>query len=104
MVLLVRQPDLLYDTRATDLFLGMALIGGGDTVEAIKVKARVGPNRQLIWLEPMPLLSEGKVEVILLYTGKTASADKPSLKWPILNGGRYLGGTLRREEIYDDAR
>ncbi len=24
------------------------------------------------------------------------------LKWPTLDGGQYLGGTLRREELYDD--
>lgn len=24
------------------------------------------------------------------------------LKWPALDGGQYLGGTLRREELYDD--
>ena len=23
-------------------------------------------------------------------------------KWPALAGGRYLGGTLRREQLYDD--
>jgi hypothetical protein len=24
------------------------------------------------------------------------------LSWPVLDGGRYLGETLRREELYDD--
>jgi hypothetical protein len=24
------------------------------------------------------------------------------LSWPVLDGGRYLGGRLRREELYDD--
>ena len=73
-------------------------------MEAIKAKARIGPNHQLIWMEPLPPLAEGQVEIILLYT-ETKNANKPSLaRWPVLNGGRYLGGTLRREEIYDDAR
>jgi hypothetical protein len=38
-----------------------------------------------------------------------ANATKPGTiperSWPILEGGRYLGGTLRREEFYaDDGR
>jgi hypothetical protein len=74
-------------------------------MEAIKVKAHIGPDRQLTWLEPTSSLMEGNVEVILLYSGETRYTDKPSrLQWPVLNGGRYLGGTLRREEIYNDAR
>ena len=73
-------------------------------MEAIKAKARIGPNHQVIWMEPLPPLAEGQVEIILLYT-ETKDASQPSLvRWPILNGGRYLGGTLQREEIYDDAR
>jgi len=74
-------------------------------MEAIKAKARIGPNHQLTWLEPMPPLLEGQVEVILLYPQEVDKASNyPLADWPVLNGGRYLGGTLRREEIYDDAR
>jgi len=40
-------------------------------MEAIKARARIGPDHQLIWLEPMPLLWEGLVEVVLLYPQET---------------------------------
>jgi len=73
-------------------------------MEAIKVNARIGPDHQLIWVEPLPPLAEGNVEVILLYTETAPLLPPAPIKWPVLNGGRYLGGTLRREEIYDDAR
>ena len=36
-------------------------------MEAVRLGARVGPDRHLTWLEPLPPLSEGEVEVILLY-------------------------------------
>ena len=48
-------------------------------MEAIKAKARIGPSRQLIWLEPVPPLSEGLVKVILLYpqnAGDLAQEDR----------------------------
>ena len=52
-----------------------------------------------------PELPEGEVELILLYvrepTTETVLPLSP-LSWPVLDGGEYLGGTLRREEIYDD--
>lgn len=73
-------------------------------LEAIKLKARIHPNRQLEIPELPAELPEGEVELILLYekkpTEKTTTASSP-LSWPILDGGRYLGGTLRREELYD---
>ncbi len=71
-------------------------------MEAVKVKARIDDQRQLVWLESAPLRA-GKVEVIVLYEGAQTALEMPD-QWPVLNGGRYLGGTLRREEIYDDAR
>jgi hypothetical protein len=74
-------------------------------MEAIKANARIGPDHKLTWLEPMSPLLEGQVEVILLYPQEIEQASNPPVAdWPVLNGGRYLGGTLRREEIYDDAR
>jgi hypothetical protein len=74
-------------------------------MEAVRLRARVGPDRQLTWLEPLPPLSEGEVEVILLYKAEQEDdKDRPLTDWPVLDGGRYLGGTVRREEIYDDAR
>ena len=45
------------------------------------------------------------MELILLYERKPTGEDEAILSplaWPVLDGGRYLGGTLRREEIYDD--
>lgn len=71
-------------------------------MEAVKVKARIDEQRQLVWLEPVPLRA-GKVEVIVLYEGAHTKLET-SDQWPVLNGGRYLGGMMRREEIYDDAR
>ena len=72
---------------------------------AIKLKGRIQPDRQLE-LPGLPTeLPEGEVELILLYERKQLKekADLVSpLSWPVLDGGRYLGETLRREEIYDD--
>ena len=73
-------------------------------METVKLKARIGPNAKLEWLEPLPSLPQGEVEVILIYERRKKPEGRqlsPS-EWPLLNGGEYLGGTLRREEIYDD--
>lgn len=77
---------------------------GGTDMEAIKIKARVGPGAKLELLEPHYPLPEGNVEVILLYARKPAQPEKQisAMLWPVLNGGRYLGGALRRVEIYSD--
>jgi len=70
-------------------------------MEAIRVKARVGPNREWEWVEEPPELPEGEVEVILLYEqGRDGSGTPPS-EWPVLDGGKYEG-SLRREDIYDE--
>jgi hypothetical protein len=74
-------------------------------LEAIKLKGRIQPNRQLELPRLPPGLPEGEVELILLYKRTPSREDKTQrspLTWPTLEGGRYLGGTLRREEIYDD--
>lgn len=73
-------------------------------MEAIKVRARIGPDSKLELLEPLYHLPEGNVEVILLFPRALAQDVKPVsvAQWPILNGGRYLGGSLRRSEIYSD--
>ena len=73
-------------------------------MEAIKVKARIGPDAKLELLEPLYELPRGEVEVILIFTRKPAqpALTIPAAQWPSLNGGRYLGGTLRRSEIYSD--
>lgn len=72
---------------------------------AIKLKGRIQPDRRLELPKLPPELPEGEVELILLYERKHVSETDtlPSpLSWPVLDGGQYLGGTLRREELYDD--
>lgn len=71
-------------------------------MEALKLRARVGPGSTLEWAEPVPELPEGTVEVILLYEQEELRPDaRPSpADWPVLDGGRFLGGSLRREEFY----
>lgn len=71
-------------------------------MEAVRVKARIDEERRVVWLEPTPL-PPGEVEVLVLYPESATVPDSPN-RWPVLDGGRYLGGALRREEIYDDAR
>ena len=48
-------------------------------MEAIKARARIGPNRQLTWLEPLPPLLEGLVEVILLCPQETDRGQKETI-------------------------
>jgi len=77
----------------------------GQTMQAIKLKGHIGPNKKLEIIESPVGLPEGNVEIIVLYPqpeyDKTQKRPSP-LIWPTLNGGRYLGGALRREEIYSD--
>ena len=73
-------------------------------MEAIKLKGRIRPDRQLELPELPPELPEGEVELILLFEREPATeAVQPlsPLCWPVLDGGKYLGGTLGRDEIYD---
>ena len=72
---------------------------------AIRLKGKIQPDRRLEIPSLPPDLPEGEVELILLYERKpvTEADVLPSpLSWPVLDGGRYLGGTLGREELYDD--
>ena len=72
-------------------------------LQAIKLKGHIRPNRQLEIIEEPVELPEGGVEVIVLYPQPFKKPERPSpLTWPTLNGGRYLGGTLRREEFYNN--
>ena len=70
-------------------------------LEAIKLKGRIRSDRRLEVPRLPPGLPEGEVELILLYEREQASALSP-LSWPVLEGGRYLGGALRREEFYSN--
>ena len=73
-------------------------------MEAIKLKARIKGSAILEWLEPLPELPEGEVEVILLYKGDGGLEKKISPSdWPVLHGGRYLlNDHLSRNQIYED--
>jgi len=74
-------------------------------LEAIRLKGKVKPDRRLELPSLPPELPEGEVELILLYEKKPTREEQERISprsWPVLDGGRYLGGTLRREEIYDD--
>jgi hypothetical protein len=74
-------------------------------MEAVTIRARVSSDHQLTWLEPLPTLREGEVEVTLCYRKNVSHRQaRVAAVLPELDGKRYLGGTLRREEIYDDAR
>ena len=77
----------------------------GTALQAIKLKGHIGPDRKLEIIEGSMDLPEGDVEVILLYLKKHSDEKFECLSplaWPTLNGGRYLGGALRRAEIYGD--
>lgn len=73
-------------------------------MEAVKIRARIGPGAKLELLEPLEQLPEGNVEVILLFARKPVQPVKQisPMSWPVLNGGRYMGGSLRRIDIYSD--
>jgi hypothetical protein len=74
-------------------------------METVTLKARVDADHKLIWVEPLPSLREGEVEVIVRYQQQVIRRrTHTATSLPVLDGRRYLGGTLRREEIYDDAR
>lgn len=73
------------------------------TLKAIRLKGHIGSDRKLEITEDEVELPEGDVEVILLYGQSIKKTERPSpLILPTLNGKRYLGGSLRREEIYGD--
>ena len=72
-------------------------------IQAIKLKGHIGPDQKIEITENPFELPEGDVEVILLYSQNRSSKKRLSpLTLPALNGGKYLGGSLRREEIYGD--
>jgi hypothetical protein len=74
-------------------------------LQAIKLNGHIGSDGKLAIIESPVGLPGGDVEVIVLYPQPEDNKEqrRPSpLTWPTLDGGRYLGGTLRREEIYSD--
>ena len=71
-------------------------------MEAVKRRARVRGD-QLEWIDEVPALPDGEVEVILLYaTEAQGQSAKPLAEWPVLDGGTFRGGTLSREDVYGD--
>ena len=73
-------------------------------MQAVKLRARIGADAKLQWLGPLPSLPEGPVAVILVYD-QSPDAERTSLsptEWPVVDAGEYRGGSLRREDIYDD--
>ena len=75
------------------------------TLRAIKLKGHISPDRKLEIIGDLIELPEGDVEIILLYAQRRSDRKTEyasPLIWPTLDGGRYLGGALRREEIYND--
>ena len=74
-------------------------------LETLRLRGIVKPGRQLELPQLPPDLPEGEVEIILLYERKpneAAGTPLSPLAWPSLDGGKYLGRTLRREELYDE--
>ncbi len=74
-------------------------------LEAVKLKGVIKSDRQLTLPKLPTELPEGEVEIILLYERKPVNrqiATLTPLNWPVLEGGQYLGGALRREELYND--
>jgi hypothetical protein len=74
-------------------------------LQAVRLKGHIGHDRKLEIMDNSSDLPEGDVEVILLYSkAKSDKERKPlsPLMWPVLDGGRYLGGSLRREGLYGD--
>ena len=74
-------------------------------MQAIKLKGRVGPDKKLEITAESAELPEGDVDIILLYRQGQPDEKREVLSpltWPTLHGGRYLGKSLRREDIYGD--
>jgi hypothetical protein len=46
-------------------------------MEAVKVRARIGPDAKLELLEPLYELPRGEVELILIFTRKPSPPVKP---------------------------
>ena len=73
------------------------------TLEAIRVKGQVESDRQIVVTDPDVKLPRGTVELIILYERPTRTeAVRSALNLPAFDLGRFLGESLRREEIYDD--
>ncbi len=84
-------------------------------MEALRFTIRVRPDGTLEWPDPPPKLPAGPAELILLLPSErertagakeqppTRSSDETlATNWPRLKGGRWKGGTLRREELYGE--
>ena len=68
------------------------------------LRGRIHPDRQLECPSLSPESPEGDVELMVLYEREQMSEEITPLSplfWPVLDSGRYLGETLRRDELYD---
>lgn len=74
--------------------------------ERIIVASRGKPKAAVISLadlERLEQLEEAQAvrEALAEYERRETITLSP-LNWPALDGGQYMGGTLRREQLYDD--
>lgn len=73
-------------------------------MHALRLKAHIGSDSKLEWVNPPEELPAGDVDVILVYSHNDGADRRtvPCSEWPVLDGGQYLAGSLRREELYSD--
>lgn len=55
-------------------------------------------------LEHLPFQEGDCVEVVVAHQNLLPKSRLSPANWPTLQGGRFLGIAIRREDIYDDAR
>jgi hypothetical protein len=74
-------------------------------MKIVKLKGHINYDRKLEIKDKVIDLPEGDVDITLVYLNQQpTNVLKPlsPLDWPSLDGGIYLGSSMRREEIYDD--
>lgn len=75
-------------------------------MEAIRRRVRVREDGSVEWADAAATLPPGEAEVIFLYDRKDDTREmivnSSVVDWPVLEGGDYQGGALRREDLYDE--
>jgi len=74
-------------------------------MKIVKLKGHISYDRKLEIKNEVIDLPESDVEITLVYLKQQPAKVLKSLSpldWPSLDGGTYLGGSMRREDIYDD--